>query len=81
MDKRATLILTLSDISYHMNSMILAEICYLSHFDSLDKILAYAGISSYTYQSDLLLLVKDVFIIFHHFFPDCPVSHALSHGE
>ena len=28
-----------------------------------------------------LLLVKDVFIIFHHFFLIFPVFHALSHGE
>ena len=29
----------------------------------------------------LLLLIKDVFIIFHHFFLVCLVSHALSRGE
>ncbi len=31
--------------------------------------------------SHLLLLVKDIFIIFHHFFLVCPVFHALSRGE
>ena len=29
----------------------------------------------------LLLLVKDIFIIFHHFFLVCPVFHAVNHGE
>ena len=33
------------------------------------------------FRFHLLLLVKDVFIIFHHFFLLFPVFHALSHGE
>ena len=35
----------------------------------------------YIIMLPLLLLVKDVFIIFHHVFLVCPVSPALNHGE
>lgn len=37
-----------------MGAMILAEIGDFSHFDSADKILAYAGMSPSTYQSGKL---------------------------
>lgn len=47
-------ILTIPGISYRMGAMILAEIGDFSHFDSADKILAYAGISPSTYQSGQL---------------------------
>ncbi|RDY30358.1 hypothetical protein CG710_014960 [Lachnotalea glycerini] len=33
-----------------MGSMIIAAIEYLSYFESPDKILAYAGLSPFTYQ-------------------------------
>ena len=47
-------ILTIPGISYRMGAMILAEIGDFSHFDSPDKILAYAGASPSTYQSGQL---------------------------
>ena len=47
-------ILTIPGISYRMGAMILAEIGDFSHFDSPDKILAYAGLSPSTYQSGQL---------------------------
>lgn len=51
MDKINSLILTIPGISYHMGTMIIAEIGDFSRFDSPDKILAYADILSSTYQS------------------------------
>lgn len=47
-------ILTIPGISYRMGAMIIAEIGDFSHFDSADKILAYAGMSPSTYQSGQL---------------------------
>lgn len=47
-------ILTISGISYRMGATILAKIGDFSHFDSADKILAYAGMSPSTYQSGQL---------------------------
>ena len=47
-------ILTIPGISYRMGAMIIAEIGDFSHFDSPDKILAYAGMSPSTYQSGQL---------------------------
>ena len=44
-------ILTILGISYHMEAMIIAEISDFHHFDSPDKILAYARMSPSTYQS------------------------------
>ena len=38
-------ILTIPGISYRMGAIIIAEIGDLSHFDSSDKMLAYAGMS------------------------------------
>lgn len=52
MDEIHSLILTIPGIGYHMGAMILAEIGDLSRFDSPDKILAYAGVSPSTYQSE-----------------------------
>ena len=43
-------ILTIPGIGLRMAAMILAEISDFSRFDSLDKLLAYAGISPSTYQ-------------------------------
>ncbi len=54
MDEMAPPILTIPGISYRMGAMILAEIGDFSHFDSPDKILAYAGLSPSTYQSGQL---------------------------
>ena len=54
MDEKASPILTIPGISYRMGAMILAEIGDFSHFDSPDKILAYAGLSPSTYQSGQL---------------------------
>lgn len=50
-DEIGSPILTILDISYRMGAMIIAEIGDFSHFDSSDKILAYAGMSPSTYQS------------------------------
>ena len=50
MDWIASPILTIPGISYRMGAMILTEIGDFSRFDSPDKILAYAGLSSFTYQ-------------------------------
>ncbi len=47
-------ILTIPGISYRMGAMIIAEIGDFSHFDSPDRILAYAGMSPSTYQSGQL---------------------------
>lgn len=47
-------ILSIPGISYRMGAMILAEIGDFSHFNSPDKILAYAGLSPSTYQSGQL---------------------------
>lgn len=54
MDETASPILTILGISYRMGAMIFAEIGNFSHFDSPDKILAYAGLSPSTYQSGQL---------------------------
>ena len=47
-------ILTIPGIRYRMGAMIITEIGDFSRFDSADKILAYAGMSSSTYQSGQL---------------------------
>jgi len=54
MDENPSPILTIPGIGYRMGAMILAEIGDFSHFDSPDKILAYAGLSPSTYQSGQL---------------------------
>ena len=54
MDKMDSPILTIPVISYNMGAMIIAEIGDFSRFDSADKILAYAGMSPFTYQSGQL---------------------------
>lgn len=51
MDEINSPILTISDISYHLGAIIIAEIGDFSRFDSPDKILSYAGMSPSTYQS------------------------------
>lgn len=53
-DEMAPPILTIPGISYRMGAMILAEIGDFTHFESPDKILAYAGLSPSTYQSGQL---------------------------
>lgn len=47
-------LLTISSINYPMNTMIIAEICDFSRFDSPDKILAYVGMLPSTYQTGQL---------------------------
>ncbi len=47
-------ILTIPGISYQIGAKIIAEFGDFSHFDSADKILAYAGMSPSTYQSGQL---------------------------
>lgn len=47
-------ILTIPDISYRMSAMIISEIDNFNRLDSADKILAYVGMSSSTYQSGQL---------------------------
>ena len=54
MDEIDSPILTIPGISYRMGAMILAEIGDFSRFASLDKLLAYAGLSPSTYQSGKL---------------------------
>lgn len=54
MDEIHSLILTIPGISYRMDAIIIAEIGDFSHFDSPDKILAYAGMFPYIYQSGQL---------------------------
>lgn len=54
MDTIHSPILSIPGISYRMGAMIIAEIGDFSHFDSPDKILAYAGLSPTTYQSGQL---------------------------
>lgn len=54
MDEINSPILSIPGISYRMGAMIIAEIGDFSQFDSPDKILAYAGMSSSTYQSGQL---------------------------
>ena len=54
MDEINSPILTIPGISYRMGAMILAEIGDFSRFDSPDRILAYAGMSTSTYQSGQL---------------------------
>ena len=51
MDEIQPPILTIPGINYRMGAIILAEIGDFERFDSLDKILAYAGLSPSTYQS------------------------------
>ena len=54
MDTLSAPLLTIPGISYRMGAMILAEIGDFSRFDSLDKVLAFAGLSPSTYQSGQL---------------------------
>lgn len=54
MDEISSPILSIPGINYHMASMIIADIGNFSKFNSPDKILAYAGMSSSTYQSGQL---------------------------
>ena len=56
MDEIQSPITTIPGIGVRMGAMILAEIGDFSHFDSPDKILAYAGMSPSTYQSGQLSL-------------------------
>lgn len=51
MDKINSPILSIPGINSRMGIMIIAEISDFSIFDSPNKILVYAGISLYTYQS------------------------------
>jgi transposase len=51
-----TPITTIPGIGFRMGAMILAEVGDFSHFDSPDKILAYAGLSPSTYESGKLSL-------------------------
>lgn len=51
MDEIHSPILTIPGIGYRIGAMILAKVGDSSHFDSPDKLLAYAGISPPTYQS------------------------------
>lgn len=51
MDEIHSLILTIHGISYCIGAMIIAEIGDFSRFDSPDKTFAYAGMSTFTYQS------------------------------
>lgn len=51
MDEIHSPILTIPGISYHMGTIIPAEIGVFSRFDSPDKILAYTRASPSTYQS------------------------------
>lgn len=50
MDGIQSPILTIPGISYRMRAMTIAEIGNFSRFNSADKILAYAGMSTSTYQ-------------------------------
>ena len=54
MDEINSPILTITSTSYHMGAMIIAKIGDFNRFDSLDKILAYVGMSPYTYPSGQL---------------------------
>lgn len=54
MDQIASPILTIPGIGYRMGTMVLAEIGNFSRFYLPDKILAYAGTSTSTYQSGQL---------------------------
>ena len=56
MDEIQSPITTIPGMGVRMGAMILAEIGDFSRFDSLDKILAYAGKSPSTYQSGQLSL-------------------------
>lgn len=47
-------ITTIPGVSFRMGVMILAEVGDFSRFDSLDKVLAFAGLSPSTYQSGQL---------------------------
>lgn len=52
-------------------------------FRTITEIFRHSGFLSVQLIGNivLLLIVKDVFIIFHHFFLICSVSHTLNHGE
>ena len=54
MDEINSPILSIPGINYRMGAMIIAEIGDFNRFDSPDKILAYAGLSPCTYQSEQL---------------------------
>ena len=54
MDEINSPILSIPGINYRMGAMIIAEIGDFNRFDSPDKILAYAGLSPSTYQSEQL---------------------------
>lgn len=54
MDELNSPILSIPGISYRMGAMILAKIGDFSRFNSLNKLLAYAGLSPSTYQSGKL---------------------------
>ena len=53
-DNMGTTILTIPGISYTTAASILAEVGDFSHFESPDKVLAFAGMSPSTYQSGRL---------------------------
>ncbi|BAK97293.1 putative transposase for insertion sequence element [Oscillibacter valericigenes Sjm18-20] len=54
MDEMHSPITTIPGIGTRMGAMILAEVGDFSHFNSPDKVLAYAGLSPFTYQSGQL---------------------------
>ena len=54
MDEVHSPITTIPGLGIRMGAMILAEVGDFSNFDSADKILAYAGLSPSTYQSEQL---------------------------
>ena len=54
MDKIDSPITTIPGISLRIGAMIIAEIGDFNNFDSTDKILAFAGLSPFTYQSGQL---------------------------
>jgi len=56
MEENRSPITTIPGIGTRMGAMILAEIGDFSRFDSPDKVLAYAGMSPSTYQSEQLSL-------------------------
>ena len=58
-----------------------ANIGQIPKFEKLIATIRSREISASIILQSLLLLVKDIFIIFHHFFLFCLVSHALSRGE
>ncbi len=54
MDELHSPITTIPGLGFRMAAMILAEVGDFTHFDSPDKLLAYAGMSPSTYQSGQL---------------------------